>query len=112
MIACVIRIGWSCLFLGVLFGVASCAFLARRGVAAGVPITGGIAPDARRVVTAQVAPVYVQPDAEARLVGSFSNGVQVRAMGPDTDEWVRVWSIDRMLSGCVRRADIAERRRR
>ena len=111
MIACVIRIGWSCLFLGVLFGVASCAFLARRGVAAGVPITGGIAPDARRVVTAQVAPVYVQPDAEARLVGSFSNGVQVRAMGLDTDEWVRVWSIDPALSGWARRTDSAELRR-
>ncbi len=58
------------------------------------------------VVTADVAPVYVQPDAEARIVGSFSNGVQVRAMGPDTAAWVRVWSIDPMLSGWVRRADV------
>jgi len=63
------------------------------------------------VVTAQVVPVYVQPDAEARIVGSFSNGVQVRAMGPDTDAWVRMRSLDPMLSGWVRRADIAELRR-
>ncbi len=32
---------------------------------------------------AQVALVYVQPDAKARIVGSFSDGVQVRAMGSD-----------------------------
>jgi hypothetical protein len=38
----------------------------------------------RLVVTADIAPVYVQPDAEARVVGTFSNGVQVRAMGSDT----------------------------
>ena len=81
------------------------------GVPAGVPVTGGIAPDARLVVTADVAPVYVEPDDTARIVGSFSNGVQVRAMGPDTDEWVRVRSIDPMLSGWVCRADIEELRR-
>lgn len=111
MIAFVIRIGCSFLFLVVLFGVVSCAFLARLGVPAGVPVTGGIAPDARLVMTAEVAPVYVQPDAEARIVGSFSDGTQVRAMGPDTDEWVRVRSIDPMLSGWVQRADIVELRR-
>jgi len=111
MVAFVIRIGCSFLFLVVLFGVASCAFLARLGVPAGVPVTGGIAPEARLMVTADVAPVYVQPDAEARIVGSFSNGVQVRAMGPDTNEWVRVRSLDPMLSGWVHRADIAELRR-
>jgi hypothetical protein len=55
--------------------------------------------------------VYVEPDDTARVVGSFSNGVQVRAMGPDTNEWVRVRSLDPMLSGWVRRADIAELRR-
>ncbi len=32
-------------------------------------------------------------------------------MGPHTDEWVRVRSIDPMLSGWVRRADSAELRR-
>ena len=55
--------------------------------------------------------MYVQSDAEARIVGSFSNGVHVRALGPDTDEWGRVRSIDPVLSGWVRRADIAELRR-
>lgn len=63
------------------------------------------------MVIAQVALVYVEPDDTARVVGSFSNGVQVRAMGPDTNEWVRVRSLDPMLSGWVRRADIAELRR-
>ncbi len=109
MIAFVIRSGCSFLFLVVLFGVVSCAVLARRGVPAGVPVTGGIAPDARLVLTAEVAPVYVQPYAEARIIGSFSNGVQVRTMGPDTPEWVR--GIDPMLSGWVRRGDVAELRR-
>jgi hypothetical protein len=59
MIACVIRIGWSCLFLGVLFGVASCAFLARRGVPAGVSVTGSIAPDAR-LVTCNYVPFVLR----------------------------------------------------
>jgi hypothetical protein len=36
-----------------------CAFLAQLGVPAGMSVTGGIAPDARLVVTAEVAPVYV-----------------------------------------------------
>ncbi len=76
-----------------------------------MPVTGDIAPDARLVITAEVAPVYVQPDAEARIVGLFFNGVQVRAVGSNTDEWVRVRSIDPVLSGWVRRADIAELRR-
>jgi len=48
---------------------------------------------------------------EPRIVGSFSNGVQVRSMGPDTDEWVRVRSIDPLLSRWVHRADIEELRR-
>jgi hypothetical protein len=99
------------LFFVVLFGMASCTFLAQLHVPAGVPVTGGIAPDARLVVTAQVVPVYVEPDDEARIVGSFSDGTQVRAMGPDTNEWVRVRSIDPMLSGWVRQADIEELRR-
>jgi hypothetical protein len=33
-------------------------------------------------------------------------------MGPNTAEWVRVRSLDPMLSGWVRRADIGELRRR
>jgi hypothetical protein len=111
MVAFVIRIGCGFLAVVLLFSVVSCAFLARLGVPAGVPVTGGIAPDARLVVTAEVAPVYVQPDAEAQTVGSFSNGVQVRAMGPYTPEWVAVHSSVPMLSGWVRRADIAELRR-
>jgi hypothetical protein len=63
------------------------------------PVLSGIAPDARQVVTTEVTPVYVQPDTEAWIVGSFSNGVEVRAMGPDTAAWVRVRSIDPVLSG-------------
>ncbi len=43
----------------------------------------------RLLVTAKVAPVYVEPADEPRLVGSFSNGVQVRTIGPNTNEWVR-----------------------
>jgi hypothetical protein len=35
----------------------------------------------------------------------------VRAMGPDTDEWVRARSLDPRLSGWVHLADIAELRR-
>ncbi len=62
-------------------------------------------------MTAAVAPVYVQPNSEARIVGSFSNSVQVRAMGPDTDAWVHVRSLNPMLSGWVRRSDSAELRR-
>jgi hypothetical protein len=50
-------------------------------------------------------------DAEAQLVGSFSSSTQVRAMGLDTDAWVRVRRIDPVLSGWVRRADVAELRR-
>ncbi len=53
----------------------------------------------------------VQCDAEARIVGSFSDGMKVRAMGPDTAEWVRVSSVVPEMSGWVRRADIAELRR-
>ncbi len=41
----------------------------------------------------------MQSDTNARIVGSFSNGVQVRAMGPDSSEWVRVRSIDPLLAG-------------
>ncbi len=61
---------------------------------------------------ADVAPVYVEPDDTARVVGSFSNGVQVRATGPDTGEWVRVSSLVPDVSGWVRQADTAELRRR
>ena len=84
MVAFVIRIGCSFLFLVVLFGVASCAFLARLGVPAGVPVTGGIAPGARLVVTAQAASVYADPADDVRVVGSFAIGTNVRATGPDT----------------------------
>ncbi len=63
-----------------------CALLARRGGPASVPVTGGIAPDARLVVMAQRAPVYVEPDDTARVVGSFAIGTAVRATGPDTAE--------------------------
>jgi hypothetical protein len=60
---------------------------------------------------ALVAPVNVQPDTEALIVGSFSVGMQVRAMGPDTPEWVAVQSNVPMVSGWVRRADSVELRR-
>ncbi len=69
---------------------------------------GGIAPAARLVVTAQRAPVYVESDDTARIVGSFAIGTAVRATGPDTAEWVRVSSVVPDVSGWVRRADIAE----
>jgi hypothetical protein len=59
---------------------------------------------------AQVAMVYAEPDDTARVVGSLAVDTQVRAAGPDTAEWVRVRSIDPVLSGWVRRADIAELR--
>jgi hypothetical protein len=54
--------------------------------------------------------VYAEPDDTARVVGSLAVDTQVRAAGPDTAEWVRVRSIDPVLSGWVRRADIAELR--
>ena len=111
MLAFVIRIGCGVFFLVVLFAVPSCAFLARLGVPAGVPVTGGIAPDARLVVTAQRAPVYVEPNETARVVGSLAIDTQVRAAGPDTAEWVRVRSIDPVVAGWMRRADIVELRR-
>jgi len=57
-------------------------------------------------VTAQRAPVFVEPDDTARVVGSLPVDTQVRAAGPDTAEWVRVRSLDPVLSGWVRRADI------
>jgi hypothetical protein len=62
------------------------------------------------LVVQQPARMYNLSVAEARIVGSFSNGVQVRAMGPDTDEWVRVRSLAPMLSGWMCRADSAELR--
>ncbi len=46
-----------------------------------------------------------------RVVGSLPVDMQVRAAGPDTAEWVRVRSIDPVVAGWVRRADIAELRR-
>jgi hypothetical protein len=54
------------------------AVLARLGVPAGVPVLGSIAPDARLVVTAEVAPVYIHPNAKARIIGSIADNVQVR----------------------------------
>ena len=111
MIAFVVRIGYGFLFLVALFGVPSCAFLARLGVPDDVPITGGIAPDARLVVTAQVAPVYVEPNDTARVVGSLAVDTPLRAAGPDTDEWVRVRSIDSVVAGWVQRAAVEELRR-
>jgi hypothetical protein len=111
MIAFIVRIGCGFLLVIVLFGAASCAFLARLNVPADVPIVGNIAPDAPLVVVADVAPVYTRPNDTAQIVGSFSVGMQVRSMGPETDEWVAVHSSVPMLTGWVRRADIAELRR-
>ncbi|HLL51224.1 MAG TPA: hypothetical protein VK356_11200, partial [Thermomicrobiales bacterium] len=84
---------------------------ARLYVPAGEAVLGGIAPNARLVVMAEVAPVYVEPDDTARVVGSFAIGTAVRATGPDTAAWVRVSSVVPDVSGWVRRADIAELRR-
>ncbi len=56
MIALVIRVGCGFLALIILVSVVSCSLLARLYVPAGEPVLGGIAPDARLVVTAQVAP--------------------------------------------------------
>jgi hypothetical protein len=78
MVAFVIRIECGFLFLVVLLGAASCAFLARLSVPADVPMVGKIAPDAPLVVVADVAPVYKRPNDTAQIVGSFSNSVQVR----------------------------------
>src|SRR3712207_5935008 len=111
MIAFVVRIGCGFLLLVFVAGVLSCSLLARLYVPEGEPVLGGIAPDARLVVTAQVAPVYVEPDDTTRVVGSFAIGTAVRATGPDTAEWVRVSSVVPDVSGWVRRADIAELRR-
>jgi hypothetical protein len=111
MIACVVRIGCGFLLLVLVTSVLSCSLLARLYVPAGEPVLGGIAPDAQLLVTAQVAPVYADPDNTTRVVGSFSNGVQVRAMGPDTSEWVRVRSIDPVVASWVRRADVQDVRR-
>jgi adenylate kinase family enzyme len=60
--------------------------------------------------TAQRAPVYVKPNDAARVVRSLLVDTHVRAAGPDTAEWVRVRSVDPMLSGWVRRADSVEQR--
>lgn len=111
MIAFVVRIGCGLLALVILVLVLSCAFLAQLYVPDGEPVLGGIAPGARLVVTVQRAPVYIEPNDTARVVGSFSDGTQVRAMGPDTDEWVCVRSIDPVVASWVRRADVAELRR-
>ncbi len=87
MIAFIVRIGCGFLLFVVLFSAASCAFLARLSVPANVPMVGNIAPDAPLVIVADVAPVYKRPNDGARIVGSFSAGMQVRSMGPDTSEW-------------------------
>ena len=60
----------------------------------------------------QVAPVYVEPDDTACVVGSLPVDTQVRAAGPDTVEWVRVRSIDPVVAGWVRRDDVEELWRR
>ncbi len=111
MIALVVRIGCGFLLLVLVAGVLSCSLLARLYVPEGEPVLGGIAPDARLVMMAQVAPVYVEPDDTARVVGSFAIGTAVRATGPDTAEWVRVQRLDPVVAGWVRRADIVELRR-
>jgi hypothetical protein len=59
------------------------------------------------VVTAQVAPVYVEPDDTARVVGSLPLDTPLRAAGPHTAEWVRVRSIDPVI-GWVRRANVQD----
>jgi hypothetical protein len=111
MIALVVRIGCGFLLLVLVAGVLSCSLLARLYVPEGEPVLGGIAPDARLVVTVQVAPVYADPTDDARVVGSLRVGTAVRATGPDTAEWVRVSNVVPDVSGWVRRADIAELRR-
>lgn len=108
MIALVVRFVFICVFFVVVLIVLSCGFLAQLYVPAGEPVLGGIAPDARLVVTAQHAPVYAKPDGAARVVGSLSANTQIRATGPDTAEWVRVRSIDPVIAGWVRRADVQE----
>ena len=108
MIAFVVRIGCGFLFLVLVASVLSCSLLARLYVPEGAPVLGGIAPNARLVVTAQVAPMYVEPDATARVVGSLPVDTQVRAAGPDTAEWVRVRSIDPVVAGWVCRADVQD----
>jgi hypothetical protein len=111
MIAFVVRIGCGFLFLVLVASVLSCSLLARLYVPEGAPVLGGIAPNARLLVTAQVAPVYADPRDNAPVVGSFAIGTAVRATGPDTAEWVRVSSVVPDVSGWVRRADVAELRR-
>ena len=64
------------------------------------------------MVTVQVAPVYVEPDDTARVVGSLPVDTHVRSAGSDTAEWVRVSSIVPNVRGWVRREDSAELRRR
>ncbi len=86
MIAFVVRVGCGFLLLVLVVGALSCSLLARLYVPEGEPVLGGIAPDARLVVTAEVAPVYAEPDDMARVVGSFAIGTAVRATGPDTAE--------------------------
>jgi hypothetical protein len=106
MIALVVRRGCGCVFLMVLATALSCSFLARVYVPDGEPVLGGIAPNARLVVTAQVAPVYADPADDARVVGSLAIGTQVRATGPDTAEWVRVSSLVPDVSGWVRLSEV------
>lgn len=108
MIAFIVRIGCGFLLVIVLVSAASCAFLARLSVPADAPMVGNIAPDAPLVVVADVTPVYKRPNDAARMVGSFSAGMQVRSMGPDTPEWVVVHSSVPMLSDWGHRVDIVE----
>ncbi len=58
MIAFVVRVGCGFLLLVLVAGALSCSLLAHLYVPEGEPVLGGIAPDARLVVTAEVAPVY------------------------------------------------------
>ncbi len=112
MIAFVIRVGCGFLLLVFVAGVLNCSLLARVYVPAGEPVLGGIAPDARLVVTAQVVPVFADPADDARVVSSLTIGTAVRAAGPDTAEWVRVSSVVPDVSGWVRLRDVQLVRRR
>ncbi len=63
------------------------------------------------VVTSQVAPVYAEPDDTARVVGSLPVDTPPTGGWSRSVKWVRVHSIDPVVTGWVRRADIAELRR-
>ena len=112
MIALLVRRDCGCVFLVLIAGALSCSFLARVYVPEGEPVLGGIAPDARLTVTAQVAPVFADPADDARVIGSLPIGTSVRAIGPDTAEWVRMSSLAPDVSGWVRVNEVQLERRR